>query len=81
MITPEKLREAFKRHRYGGGEYEPDYDLLDVAADEIERLRAALTLALPVLQNADWEWGNAKELQAAKDALGVVEQNESETKV
>lgn len=43
MLDPEKLREAFKRKRYGGGnDYDPDFDLFDVAADELERLRAAL---------------------------------------
>jgi hypothetical protein len=40
-LDPEKLREVFKRKRYGGtGDYDPDFDLFDVAADEIERLRA-----------------------------------------
>ena len=38
-LDPEKLRDAFKRKRYGNGEYDPDFDLFDVAADEIERLR------------------------------------------
>jgi hypothetical protein len=39
----EPLRAAFQRKRYGGGDdYDPDYDLFDVAADEIERLRALL---------------------------------------
>lgn len=36
---PEKLREAFKRKRYGAGEYDPDFDLFDAAADGIEGLR------------------------------------------
>jgi hypothetical protein len=37
-----KLRDAFQRKRYGNtpGDYDPDFDLFDVAADEIERLRA-----------------------------------------
>lgn len=35
----EKLREAFKRKRYvAGDDYDPDFDLFDAAADEIERL-------------------------------------------
>jgi hypothetical protein len=35
----ERLREAFQRKRYGaGGDYDPDFDLFDVAADELERL-------------------------------------------
>ncbi len=34
----ERLRDAFKRKRYGAGEYDPDFDLFDAAADEIERL-------------------------------------------
>ena len=38
---PAKLREAFERKRYGIGEYDPDFDLLDAAADEIERLNNA----------------------------------------
>lgn len=39
----ERLREVFRRRRYGhGDDYDPDFDLFDVAADEIERLRAAL---------------------------------------
>jgi hypothetical protein len=39
----ERLREVFKERRYGAGaEYHPDFDLFDVAADEIERLRTAL---------------------------------------
>ena len=38
----EKLRETFQRRRYGGdSEYHPDFDLFDVAADEIEKLRNA----------------------------------------
>lgn len=47
----EKLRETFHRRRYGPGlePYEPDYDLLDVAADEIERLRAAGQIAYDIL--------------------------------
>lgn len=32
------LREAFRRKRYGLGEYDPDFDLFDVAADRIEAL-------------------------------------------
>ena len=37
----EQLRAAFQRKRYGGGDdYDPDFDLFDVAADEIERLAA-----------------------------------------
>jgi hypothetical protein len=37
----EPLREAFQRRRYGeGSDYHPDFDLFDVAADEIVRLRA-----------------------------------------
>lgn len=38
----QKLRDAFQRKRYGDtpGEYDPDFDLFDVAADEIERLRS-----------------------------------------
>lgn len=34
------LRAAFQRKRYGDAppEYDPDFDLFDVAADEIERL-------------------------------------------
>ena len=36
----ETLRETFKRRRYeGDAEYHPDFDLFDVAADEIEKLR------------------------------------------
>jgi hypothetical protein len=36
----EELREAFKRRRYGGeAEYDPDFDLLDAAADMIGWLR------------------------------------------
>ncbi len=39
----ERLREVFQRRRYGkGAEYDPDFDLFDVAADEIERLRSIL---------------------------------------
>lgn len=39
----ERLREAFKERRYGaGGEYHPDFDLFEAAADEIEKLRRAL---------------------------------------
>jgi hypothetical protein len=41
------LRSAFQRVRYGNGvrDYLPEGDLLDVAADEIERLRAELEAA------------------------------------
>jgi hypothetical protein len=35
---PAKLREAFKRKRHGKGDYDPDGDLLDVAADRIDEL-------------------------------------------
>jgi len=38
-----KFREAFKRRRYGAGDaydYDPDFDLFDVGADEIDRLNA-----------------------------------------
>jgi hypothetical protein len=39
----ERLREVFKERRYGAvAEYHPDFDLFDAAADEIERLQAAL---------------------------------------
>lgn len=39
----ESLRDTFKLRRYGAGsEYHPDFDLFDVAADEIERLRATI---------------------------------------
>lgn len=39
----EKLRETFKTRRYGSaGEYHPDFDLFDAAADEIERLRTQI---------------------------------------
>ncbi len=39
----EKLREVFQNRRCGeGSEYHPDFDLFDVAADEIEKLRNAM---------------------------------------
>ncbi len=39
----ERLRETFQKRRYGTeGGYDPDFDLLDVAADEIERLRTTI---------------------------------------
>lgn len=39
----ERLREVFHQRRYGpNAEYDPDFDLFDVAADKIELLRAAL---------------------------------------
>lgn len=39
----ETLRETFERRRYGAdAEYHPDFDLFDVAADEIQRLRAKI---------------------------------------
>lgn len=42
---PAKLRDAFHRARHvGNGDYNPDGDLFDVAADEIERLRAGLKI-------------------------------------
>lgn len=35
---PTRLREAFQRKRYGGdGDYDPDFDLFEAAADEIGR--------------------------------------------
>lgn len=41
MDIVDRLREVFQQRRHGrDGEYEPDFDLFDVAADEIERLRA-----------------------------------------
>lgn len=48
MTTIDKLRDTFQRRRYGGtpGDYDPDIDLLDVAADEIERLTAERDAAL-----------------------------------
>ena len=42
----ENLRDAFKRKRYGSGEYDPDFDLFDAAADKIE-------LLLEVLEEAE----------------------------
>lgn len=39
----QKLRDTFKQRRYGNeNSYHPDFDLFDVAADEIESLRAQL---------------------------------------
>lgn len=35
-----KLREAFQRKRYGAGEYDPDFDLFDAAADALEQASA-----------------------------------------
>ncbi len=41
-----KLREAFQRKRYGSdGEYDPDFDLFDAAAEAIDRLEAELKRA------------------------------------
>lgn len=34
----ESLRIAFRKYRYGAGEYNPDFDLFDAAADKIEEL-------------------------------------------
>lgn len=40
----QKLRAAFQKFRYGEGlgDYHPELDLLDVAADEIERLKSII---------------------------------------
>lgn len=38
----ESLRQAFKRRRYGPGDYLPDFDLFEVAADHIAHLRYML---------------------------------------
>lgn len=38
------LRAAFQRKRYGRGEYDPDFDLFDVAADRIETLLGQISL-------------------------------------
>lgn len=48
------LRETFNRRRYGAdGEYHPDFDLFDVAADEIERLRARIESLRVIVGAAD----------------------------
>lgn len=54
MLDPHKLRDAFERKRYGGaGEYDPDFDLFDAAATEIERLRAALAELIEAADASD----------------------------
>ena len=46
----ERLRDAFQRARYGGGgDYNPDGDLYDAAADRIEALEAKLAVAREAL--------------------------------
>ena len=54
MLDPNILREAFKRKRYGGGnDYDPDFDMFDAAADEIDRLRAALAACVEYWRDCD----------------------------
>lgn len=48
-----QLRAAFQRKRYGSGEYDPDFDLFDVAADRIEGLLNAISQAYDALGNED----------------------------
>lgn len=50
----ERLRDAFQRARYGGGgDYNPDGDLYDAAADRIEALEAKLAVAREALNHID----------------------------
>lgn len=54
MDLANKLRDAFKRKRYGSeGEYDPDFDLFDAAADEIDRLNKVITELNFALENAN----------------------------
>jgi hypothetical protein len=69
----EKLRETFQRRRYGGdSEYHPDFDLFDVAADEIEKLRNAFASVSRIAGAVSVEGHSyadiRKEIRNAKDA-------------
>lgn len=73
MTDPQTLRDAFKRKRYGAGEYEPDFDLFDAAADEIEGLRKALKDLLWCAENLQETDSDrfTKAAAVARRALGL----------
>lgn len=45
-----KLREAFQRKRYGPGDYDPDFDLFEVAADALDKMDQPTEVIIGLLE-------------------------------
>lgn len=65
----ERLREAFKRKRYGAGSYDPDFDLFDVAADTLDSLESYLLAVKAMEQREESSHRIIKKIDAALSIL------------